>query len=135
MHVFFICSHCFCKSMIILFLAILHPWLHSIFEAMGQWITLGLNHFITKKILPPRDAYGVKIYVTTVILPPSIKSEVWPFLRNHHLLFWTWISKNLDLKPKIVINSLFFKLFWHVICQFISIFHQKIKYGFKKINL
>ena len=46
--------------------------------------TLGLNHFISKKILPLWDAYGMKIYVTTVILPSSIKSEVWPFLRNHH---------------------------------------------------
>ena len=41
-----------------------------------------------QKNTPTLRLLGVKIYVTTVILPPSMKSEIEPFLRNRLLLFF-----------------------------------------------
>ena len=44
--------------------------------------TPGQNTFIHKILNQPRDLYGTNSHVSGIILAPSTKSGVWPFLRN-----------------------------------------------------
>ena len=44
--------------------------------------------FYNQKNTPALKLLGVKIYVARVLLTPSMKSEVEPFLCNRHLLFY-----------------------------------------------
>ena len=54
--------------------------------------------FFNKKILPLWDPYGMKVYVSTVILPYSTKYETWPFLRKCNFKIFTQISPKMTLK-------------------------------------
>ena len=64
--------------------------------------------FYNQKNTPTLKLLGVKIYVARVLLTPSMKSEVEPFLCNRDFLFLFEIFTKSTKKTKNIINLSFF---------------------------